>query len=378
MAPTYLPNPFDNKKQTVFAAGSDLKSSFALLSRGNLYLSQYLGDLESFETQEVYQHLLDHFLRLFDVKPSQILVDAHPNYYSSKIGKELAATWETPVMEVQHHIAHFSAVLAENKLIQSLEPVLGIIWDGTGWGSDGQVWGGEFFRYDQFNFERVSHLDYVDHLLGDKTSREPRLSALSLCFDLDGAHGLLKPKFNSAEWNLYSSMLQRPCNLKTSSMGRLFDGVACLLGLIDKSSYEGEAALLLEACATRASSKIDRFDHQTDFSLRSYLKNFVAKIQMGTPKEILAYQFHLALVHWIEAVAMHQGIKHLAFSGGVFQNALLTDLILKRLGNNYKMYFHKQLSPNDECIGFGQLAYHEIQNHKAILLKERKLKTETL
>lgn len=378
MAPTYLPNPFTNKKQTVFAAGSDLKCSFAFLNRGNLCISQYLGDLESFETQEVYQRVLNHFLKLFDAKPSYILVDSHPNYYSSQIGKELAATWEAPVIEVQHHIAHFSAVLAENKLIQSPEPVLGIIWDGTGWGDDGQIWGGEFFIYDHFCFNRVLHLDYVDHLLGDKTSREPRLSALSLCFDLEEAHGLIKQKFSSIEWDLYNGMLQRPGNLKTSSMGRLFDGVASLLGLCDKSSYEGEAALLLEACATSASVKMDSLGHQSNFSLKSYLKKLVIEIQLGTPKEILAFQFHLALVHWIEEVAMYQEIKNLAFSGGVFQNTLLTDLILNRLGSNYKFYFNKQVSPNDECIGFGQLAYDEIQSNKAISLMGKKLKTETI
>lgn len=377
LAPTFLPNRL-HSEQTIFAAGGELKSSFAFLNKENLYISQYLGDLESFETQGTYHDLLNHFIKLLEAKPSKVLVDAHPNYHSSKIGKELAASWEVPVIPVQHHIAHFSAVLGENELLQSKERVLGVIWDGTGWGEDGQIWGGEFFIYNDYHFKRVSHLDYFDHLLGDKTSREPRLSAMSLCFDLEEAHSLIKPKFNFTEWNLYSGMLQRSENLKTSSMGRLFDGVACLLGLCDKSSYEGEAALLLEACATGASSQIDLPAIQNEFSSKSYLRNLVVEIQMGTPKEILAYQFHVTLVNWIGEVAVRQGIKNLAFSGGVFQNALLSSLIHKTLGKNFNLYFHKQLSPNDESIGFGQLAYDQIQKMKTISNHEESLKTVTI
>lgn len=359
LAPSYLPNPFLNTNETIFAAGSDLKSAFAFLTKGNLYVSQFLGDLENFETQESFHHLLEYYLRLFQAKPNKVLVDAHPGYFSSRSGKELAGAWRASVVEVQHHQAHFCAVLAENDLLNTSDPVLGVIWDGTGWGDDAHIWGGEFFTYRDYSIQRVAHLDYVDHLLGDKTSREPRLSALSLCAGIDGADELLIQKFNSAEWKVYRNMLLHPDNLKTSSMGRLFDGVASLLGLCDKSSYEGEAALLLETCASKADAEDFVRSPEAPFSLSIYLTDLIEEIKLGVPKENLAYRFHLMLVDWIERVAEQQGITRLAFSGGVFQNALLNKLICKKLGERFQLYFHVQLSCNDECIGFGQMAFYQ-------------------
>jgi hydrogenase maturation protein HypF len=269
-------------------------------------------------------------------------------------------------------------VLAENNLMKSEEPVLGVIWDGTGWGDDGNIWGGEFFSYRENEFERVSHLDYFDHVLGDKLSREPRLSALSLCDGIPEAEELVKPKFNSAEWKMYKQLLRQPGNFKTSSVGRLFDGVASLLGLCEKSSYEGEAAMLLEACASKIKDKVIEHEFQNSFSLTDYLGNLISGIKEEIPKEILAYRFHVALVHWIEEVAMREEIKDIAFSGGVFQNALLSKLIVQRLGQRYNLFFHQQLSCNDECIGFGQLAYYEIQSKRVVLAEKKELSPETV
>jgi hydrogenase maturation protein HypF len=377
LAPTYLPNPFAASGQTVLAAGSDMKSSFALLTKGNLYVSQYLGDLENYETQLTYQQVLNHFITLFHAKPTQVIIDKHPIYHSSVFGKQVAAQWETSLITVQHHLAHFSAVLAENELLRSEEKILGVIWDGTGWGDDDEVWGGEFFSFEKNNFQRVEHLEYVDHVMGDKTSREPRLSALSLCVNVPGAEEYVKHKFTSTEWDLYRSMLHQPGNLVTSSVGRLFDGVASLLGLCDKATFEGEAAMLLEACASNVTGKMIEPEFQDSFSLKRYLQTLLAGIQEEVPKEILAYRFHVTLVHWIEEIALREHTIHLAFSGGVFQNTLLNELIRQKLGGRYHLHFHRQLSCNDECIGFGQLAYAQIQMQPAGPV-EIKLTTEMI
>lgn len=377
LAPTYLPNPFADSGQTVFAAGSDMKSAFALLAKGNLYVSQYLGDLENYETQLTYQQVLNHLITLFRAKPSHVIIDKHPIYHSSAFGRQVAAQWEASLITVQHHLAHFSAVLAENDLLRSEEKILGVIWDGTGWGDDDEVWGGEFFSFENNHFQRVEHLEYVDHVMGDKTSREPRLSALSLCMDVAGAEEYVKHKFTSTEWDLYRSMLHQPGNLVTSSVGRLFDGVASLLGLCDKATFEGEAAMLLEACASRVTGKMIEPEFQDSFSLKRYLQSLIAGIKEGVPKEILAYRFHVTLVHWIEEIALREQASHLAFSGGVFQNALLNELIRQKLGDRYHLHFHRQLSCNDECIGFGQLAYRHIQMQQAERAKI-KLTTEMI
>lgn len=376
LAPTYLPNPFESAGKPILATGSDLKSAFALLAKDNLYVSQYLGDLENFETQQTYYHVLHHFQNLFKTRPSEILVDAHPSYFSSKFGQAMAAEWEVPVTEVQHHLAHFSAVLAENDLLKSQAPVLGVIWDGTGWGDDGNIWGGEFFRFEDNGFKRIAHLDYFDHMLGDKLSREPRLSALSLCDRISGADELLKPKFNSNEWKIYKQLLKKPGNFKTSSIGRLFDGVASLLGICDNSTFEGEAALRLETLA--AKGKYQRKEIKPKrFSLAGYLQNLINEIKSGMPAETLAYEFHVALVGWIDEIAEQEQVSSIAFSGGVFQNAVLNELIGEKLGKHRVLYFHRQLSCNDECIGFGQLAYRQIQQHAKIETIESEL-TETV
>ncbi len=361
-APTYVRHSLQTEEGTRLAMGGELKSSFTLLSQGNLFVSQYLGDLETFETQESYSHTIQHFLRLLQASPEKVIIDQHPGYFSSGLGRKLAKQWDVPVQAVQHHLAHFSAVLEENQLVRANEPVLGVIWDGTGWGDDGAIWGGEFFTYKDFQFDRVAHLDYYDHLLADKFSREPRLSALSLCKNIQEAQVLLRPKFTETEWGLYTKILSQPSRLQTSSMGRFFDGIASLLGLCNKTSYEGEAAMYLETLAgksaTISSGYVNLAQH---FTLNSFMRLIVKDILQGVSCEQVAHNVHVCLVHWIGNIAARENVKKIAFSGGVFQNGLLVDLIQKRLCNEYDLYFHKQLSPNDENIGLGQMVYDNIQ-----------------
>lgn len=381
-APTYV-HPSGRKFiGTRLAMGGELKSSFALVNQGNMYISQYLGDLEDFETQQSYEHTLHHILNLFHAEPERIVIDRHPGYFSSAAGKERAKQGNIPIKSVQHHLAHFSAVLAENDLEASKETILGVIWDGTGWGDDGAVWGGEFFTYSGRQFSRVAHLDYFDHVMGDKLSREPRLCALSLCHGIPEAESILRPKFTDTEWDLYSRMLSQPGQLKTSSVGRLFDGLASLLGLCDRSSYEGEAALYLEALASGAKVNVmlprARWCLGSDLSLRAFMKTIVDEILIGTAPETIAYDIHMGLVGWIAGIAFRESVNKIAFSGGVFQNAMLVDLIHKVLDDKYDLYFHQQLSPNDECIAFGQLAYDSIQQFHSIQHNDLALSREPI
>ena len=302
-APTYIHRGFPDWQDSVLAMGADLKSTFSLQYAHNTYVSQYLGDLESYDTQENFEKTLRHLLHLFNARPERLIVDMHPAYFSSQKGRELVRqneqsrsefrTNNEQLIEVQHHVAHFAAVLAENELLASEEPVLGVIWDGTGWGNDGNIWGGEFFLFKNGNFERVAHLDYFPHFLGDKMSREPRLSALALCHDLPEAEPLLRPHFTEKEWAFYKKMLARPGGLKTSSMGRFFDGVAALLGVQSKSSFEGEAAMRLEALAQRSRQDLSGFQNLTGLSTASILKNILADLQAGVDKPEIAFKFHL-------------------------------------------------------------------------------------
>ena len=367
MAPAFSHKRFEGAEETVLALGADLKSAFGFLHRGYAYLSQYLGDLDSFDTQERFRECRDRFMELFDEAPSVALIDKHPLYFSAQLGKEWAGEHGAEVVAIQHHEAHFAAILGEHDLMDSPEPVLGVIWDGTGMGDDGQIWGGEFFTFSEGKFVRSGQLEYFDLILGDKMPREPRISALSAALGISGAEEMLRPKFSSAEWFIYEKLLQKSGNLKTSSMGRLFDAVSSLLGVLDIAEYEGEAPMYLER---RAQAWFDRegmdYAETYDFGelsegrilLAPLLGGILADLKRDLPAEQIAAKFHNTLVSAAAGMSNRAGINRLAFSGGVFQNALLVDLLIERLGKTHALYFHQQLSPNDECIAFGQLVWY--------------------
>lgn len=367
MAPNYFPSPF-SKKLSVLAMGAELKSSFAIADNGNLYVSQFLGDQSNYESQVSYQHSLDHMLELLQVKPAQILIDSHPGYHCSANGKSLAAKWDVPVFAIQHHQAHFGAVLAENNLMNSSEKILGVIWDGTGYGEDGQIWGGEFFVYDQDSVTRKGHLNYFPQLVGDKMSREPRLSALALLYRGPDAMNLLKDLFTTEERGYYQKMLEQPVLLQTSSVGRFLDGVAAMLRIRAINTYEGEAAMQLEALASLESDDSwESYPISFENGIADWdplIRELLTEYRAGIASSKIARKIFVSLVMLIESAAQQLDCRCLAFSGGVFQNALLTRLINLRLRDNYKLYFHQQLSPNDECIGFGQLAVHSMLNQQ--------------
>ncbi|TDB60395.1 carbamoyltransferase HypF [Arundinibacter roseus] len=350
--------------------GASMKGTFALYTLKQLYVSQYMGDLESYETQQSFRQSLAHLLHILAVSPEQqvkgIFADAHEGYFSTQLALELGKKWSVPVHKVPHHAAHFCAVLAENNLLNISESVAGIVWDGAGFGpDDGQIWGGEFFIYSNKKIERVAHFDYFESMLGDKMAREPRISALCLCKNIPQATELLKPKFSEKERQIYQKMLAQN-TLKTSSAGRLFDGVASLLGLGDRQSYEGQAALRLEQLAagyfrTHGLSSLDSY--LPDFtatgllSTQQMIRGVVQDLADEKPKDWIAAKFHLSLVGCIAAFARQQAVTKIACSGGVFQNAVLVDLLLATLGKEFELYFHKELSPNDESVSYGQMAY---------------------
>ncbi len=369
LAPLIAVAENNNRRQMppdMLALGAEMKGAFSLRYHGNLWVSQYLGDLSDFDTQQRYEWLVRRTLIQFQAKPTAIVSDLHPAYFTTGFGRRIAQELNTPYIQVQHHEAHFAAVLAENKLLKSSKPILGVIWDGTGYGHDGQIWGGEFFRYQAGGqISRIGHLPFFPLLLGDKMAREPRLSALAFCQKFaEDTVSRLSQKFSPTEWQLYEKMVAGPQQLTTSSMGRVFDAVAALLGLADKVSYEGEAALLLETAARRFFRQNNRI--QAGYFLRAgklqdpfspeWLTFLMEDIKNQKMPEQVAALFHLGLAEMVAAAAVRGGFEAVAFSGGVFQNALLVTLLQKKLKKlKIKPYFHKELSPNDENISFGQL-----------------------
>lgn len=364
MAPDFYPHHLGETTETLLAMGADMKGAFAIQHKDKIYISQYLGDQGDYLSQQSFRKTLEFLLQLFNLKPTVILTDEHPSYYTSNEGKDLAMESSVRHETVQHHKAHFAAVIAENNLLSPSTSALGFIWDGTGYGDDRQIWGGEVFRYDQGEMERILFLDYFPQLLGDKMSLETRLSALSMLKDHPKSEALLAHYFSPVEWDYYQKLLSGEDNLLTSSMGRLMDGIAALLGLCSINTYEGQAAMELEVLARSCKEKIDtcyplpiRYNR---IDWRIMVDEILEDIINKEEKAFIAWKFYKSLVRLIEKASDIFDINKLAFSGGVFQNALLTEMITAELSNNKELYFHRQLSPNDESIALGQLAMYKI------------------
>jgi hydrogenase maturation protein HypF len=355
----YAPNYFEaklNSEEKIMAMGADLKSSIAFYPNDYLYVSQYLGNLQNFDVYNRFMATANSFINIFEQDPEVVLADKHPGYQSTQLGKELAQKNKSKLVETQHHKAHFSAILGEHQLFS--EKVLGVIFDGIGYGDDSNIWGGEFFDYEHHKIERINHIDYFDWLLGDKMAKEPRLSLLSLASD--DMLEVLKTKFTANELKTYQT-LKNTNTLKTSSVGRLFDAVASLLQLTDYNTYEGEAAILLENRISSYDLKSCNSylsDSEKGISATEIIKNMCDDFQNGKPIEQLILNFLYTLAFSIIEIAKLNNYKHIAFSGGVFQNTTLVDLLIELAPKEIKLYFHKDLSPNDENISFGQLVYY--------------------
>jgi hydrogenase maturation protein HypF len=364
IAPSFAVDIHKNGKgHSYLAMGADLKSSFAFLHQDRMYVSQFLGNMESYVAQKNYRDVQDHLMKMFDVKPESIVVDMHPTYFSKEIGVEQKKKYKIPVFAVQHHFAHFAAVMMEHGMIDGREDVLGVVWDGTGWGTDEQIWGGEFFLRKDNAVSRYAYIHPYAHIAGDRMAMDTRIPALSVFGDIEEFNSLWEELFTPVELKLYRSLIEKKRRL-TTSMGRLFDAVACLTGLAESNNYEGQAAILVEQHARAFQQSItepvlgylaDDLIFSGSLDLSVMLRPIVMDVLEGASAGRIAYRFHLSLVQLIERVAKKSGVQTLCFSGGVFQNALLVDLLLEKMRNTHRLCFHENLSPNDENIAVGQI-----------------------
>lgn len=357
-APNYLEYS-KRSEQKILALGAHLKSTIAFAPNDYLYLSQYLGNLDHFDVYKRFLSTSMYFQSLFDEEPDVLIVDKHPAYSSSQFGKELSEEINVPVFKVQHHKAHFASVLGEHDLFDSEEDILGVVWDGTGFGDDGHIWGGEFFRYREGSILRSGHFEYFDWMAGDKMAKEPRISFYALNEDEQAI--FLKDKFSREEQNVYKH-LKKSNTLKTSSVGRLFDAVASLLGVCDRNSYEGEAAILLENCIHDYDLKklraYTRVKKDKTLSTKHLWEALYSDFLKGIDREEIILRFFYTLAMSVVDMANLMSVNKIAVSGGVFQNTVLIDMVQELCGNDFKLFMNKHLSPNDENISYGQLMYY--------------------
>ena len=389
---------------TILAVGAHLKNTVALSVEDQIFLSQHIGDLESAPALSAFERVIADFLSLYETQPVAIAHDLHPEYLSTKwaVGREgdkktrrqeeegietnrsrshdaaasadrvspsllLPLSLSPRLIPVQHHHAHLAACLADN---HASGPALGLIWDGTGYGSDGIIWGGECLLGDFAGFARVAHVRPFRLAGGEAAVREPRRVALALLWELFGDEVLgwdwLTPvrDFAEQERRLLAAMLARDVNSpRTTSMGRLFDGVAALIGLRQVVSFEGQAAMALEHCAVAGESKAYTFGIRAGaagapavLDWAPLVEELLADLRGQVDAALMAARFHNALVNLGVAIAQKTGHPQVALSGGCFQNRRLTEHLARRLrSEGFDVLLHRQVPPNDGGISLGQV-----------------------
>jgi len=371
---------------SVLACGGELKNVFCLNKKNLFYLSHHIGDLENESTNIAFKSGIEHFQRLFDITPEYIAYDLHPNYYSSQYALNQP---EKNKIGIQHHKAHIASCMAENQLVGN---VIGVSFDGTGFGEDGNIWGGEFFKGGYYGFERVGNLEYVMMPGGDSAVKHPWRMAVSYLFSANITGLIQDGKANEHQGNRLTlsdisqsdvdftiKMLERKLNCpQTSSMGRFFDAVSALLGIKTDISYEGQAAIELEYLAVESNAKPydieiskkeihsatedDSFDADASrfvAKTNCIIKQIVSDIQAGQSKEHISSRFHSTIAEIIlqgcKIIRDSSGLNSVVLSGGVFQNITLLRMTVDRLNeNSFTVYTHSEVPANDGGIALGQ------------------------
>jgi hydrogenase maturation protein HypF len=360
----YAPLPLHMKAPlpTILAVGAHLKNSVAFSVGTEVFVSQHIGDLTTAQAHTAFQRVASDLPRLYDAAPEAVACDLHPDYLSTKY----AAGQSAPRHAVQHHWAHVLACMAENELEP---PVLGVSWDGTGLGLDGTIWGGEFLvcRDDRTSFERAAHLRPFRLPGGEAAIKQPARTALGLLFAMWGTEALqrvdLAPVQSLAEKDLglIGQILEKELHAPlTSSAGRLFDAVASLIGLRQRLSFEGQAAMELEFAIHPGVEDAYPFELCGEISSminwQPLVEGIIADLGRGEPVGVLAAKFHNTLVEMIVAVAQKVDEPKVVLTGGCFQNLYLLERAIQRLREEgFAPYWHQRIPPNDGGIALGQV-----------------------
>jgi hydrogenase maturation protein HypF len=319
--------------------------------------------MENYEMVRSFKQGIEHFERLFRVKPEAIAYDLHPNCLATKYALERAQHENIPAIGVQHHHAHIAACMAEHGLDGS-SPIIGLSFDGTGYGEDGAIWGGEFLIADYRSYQRSFHLEYFPLPGGDAAIKQPARTALALLWSLDLAWDEdLAPvkEFRAQDRNLLTSQLAKKINTPlTSSMGRLFDAAAALAGVRQRVNYEGQAAIEFEALADKAEAQSYPFPLElAQVGVRAAFESLIKDVPAKVPISRISAKFHNGLSDLIRVavnkMSKDTGIRTVAFSGGVWQNITLLRRTLSLLrGDGFQVYLHYQVPTNDGGLSLGQ------------------------
>lgn len=376
-----LPMHLGRPGPSVLAIGGELKSTFCVTKDDYAYISQHIGDVGNLETLEALKRNVDHFTNLFRVEIEAVAADLHPDYLSSRWAAEFARSRGVPLISVQHHFAHAASLHCEYAL-DANQPLIACCFDGTGYGEDGAIWGGEFLVADGKRFVRHAHLDYVPLPGGDACITRPHRTALATLHSLGIPWDERLPCVDACtigERRLLQRQLEQDLNCaRCSSIGRLFDAVASLIGLRHRVNYEAQAAMELESLAWRAGNSVDPdryafepIDPQSSqIGYRGLIAAICRDVLDGVDAATIAVQFHHAVAAMTTVVCQRlrreNDIGVVGLTGGVFQNALLSSLVTTRLRDaGFDVLSHANVPPGDGGISLGQaiVARNRLREH---------------
>jgi hydrogenase maturation protein HypF len=365
----YVPLPLSLTRsfaRQILACGAELKNTFCLTRDQYAFVSHHIGDLENLETLHAFENSVAHFQRLFRTEPTIIAADKHPRYLSSQWAKNYAQKHSLSYVEVQHHHAHIAAVMAEHGLTGE-QPVIGFAFDGTGYGDDGTIWGGEVLLADYAGFTRAAHLQYVPLPSGDAAIKRPFRAALAHLWAAGVEwHETLPPvaACSVTEQKILQRQLATNLNcIATSSMGRLFDAVAALAGVRQTVTYEAQAAIELEALAATNICEQYEFalseEAPIQIAAAPLVRAVADDVLAGVPVAMIAAKFHHAVADVILQLALRlrarTQLHQVALSGGVFQNVTLLEMaVAKLLAAGFAVFTHRRVPPNDGGLALGQ------------------------
>jgi hydrogenase maturation protein HypF len=362
----YIPIPVFLKEELpqVLACGAELKNTVCLTRGKNAFLSQHIGDLENLETYRFLELTVRHMKRILDIDPQIVAYDLHPDYLSTRYAQEQKGIKKTAV---QHHYAHIVSCMAENRLDG---PVIGLSFDGTGYGTDGRIWGGEVLIVEAHQFTRAAHLAYLPMPGGAAAIKEPWRMAVSYLYQTFGEafHDLDLPLFQGLEKEkirVVLEMISKQVNSpQTSSLGRLFDGVAAILGIKKTVAYEGQAAMELEMSIHKETKESYDYEWEQEkdscqIPVHPIVRGVAMDMENGLPVSDISSKFHMTLIRLFSDLCAHlrkeTGLNRVALSGGVFQNATLLAGLRKALEDKgLQVYTHRLVPTNDGGISLGQ------------------------
>lgn len=347
----------------ILAVGGEMKNTFCVTRGSEAYLSQHWGDLNHYHNYENFLHGIERFKQMLDVEPVTIAHDLHPEYQSTRWAKSQK---NVKLIGIQHHHAHMASVMAENGLEGE---VLGLICDGTGWGTDGAIWGCEIFRGGYQNYTRLAHLKYIPLVGGDVSSKRPYRMAFLYLLAALGEYAVLEaekilPDLQAMEKDVILQRFRSQKEVQTSSCGRLFDAAGAIMGISPINHYEGQAAIELEACAEKNpcgsySYTIEVQDHMLIMNILAAWADMIADRNKELPVPLIARKFHSTVIHMFLDTLLRlrasTGLNRVVLSGGVFHNQiLLLELTRDLQQNGFEAYQHQLVPPGDGGISLGQ------------------------